>query len=195
MKKNKYAKRKARKEFVKDFISKMDSVSVKDVSLIPALMDYVETGNKRMFDEYLDFHFIKDEEKKIRELKDAEARIEKAKNAKAVIEETFKKLEVDYEEAIVDYRNWRHQVLSQVDTDTKFDNAKAIKEFLSVLDGIPHPERRYVYVLVGDKMLKITSARLSENNRIVFGTEGAFAVPTPPIHPDCLYDYTRILYF
>lgn len=71
MNKDKYATMMARKEIVRDFISKMDSVSVKDVSLIPALMDYVETGNKGMFDEYCDFHFIKTSEEIVKKCEEA----------------------------------------------------------------------------------------------------------------------------
>jgi len=177
MNKEEYAKMMVRKMIVKSFISKMDPVSVKDVSLIPAFEDYVETGNKGMFSEYLDFHFIKDKEQRIRELNELEAQIEDETDSANAQIERGKKVRAVYEEAIQNYNNWRRQVLSQVEIDTKCDNANAIKEFLSVLDGIQHPERRKVYVIVDDKMLAITSARLTENNRIVFGTKYAFEVP------------------
>lgn len=180
MNKDKYAAMMARKEIVKDFISKVDSVSVKDVSLIPALMDYVETGNKGMFDEYLDFHFIKDEEKKIRELNDSNARIEDKMKCLNNTIEAYKKVKADYNIAVEDFSNWRHDVLSQVDTDTNCSNADAIKEFLSVIDGMKYLEKRKVYVVVDDKMYSITSARLTENNKIVFDTKYAFQVPFPP---------------
>lgn len=192
MNKDKYATMMARKEIVRDFISKMDSVSVKDVSLIPALMDYVETGNKGMFDEYCDFHFIKDEEKKICELED------KMKCLNNTIE-AYKKVKADYNIATEDFQNWRHDVLSQADTDTKCGNADAIKEFLSVIDGMKYLEKRKVYVVVDDKMYSITSARLTENNKIVFDTKYAFQVPFPPdIRPRCsyldvdLYDFEKL---
>lgn len=201
MNKDKYAAMMARKEIVKDFISKMDSVSVKDVSLIPALMDYIETGNKGMFDEYLDFHFIKDEEKKICELNDSNARIEDKMKCLNNTIEAYKKVKADYYIATEDFRNWRHDVLSQVDTDTNCSNADAIKEFLSVIDSMKYLEKRKVYVVVDDKMYSITSARLTENNKIVFDTKYAFQVPIPPyIRPRCsyldvdLYDFENLNY-
>ena len=62
MNRDDYAMMKSREEIAKAFIDKMANVSVNDIGLIPALMDYIQTGNKKMFDEYNDFHFIKTQE-------------------------------------------------------------------------------------------------------------------------------------
>ena len=47
MNKDDYAMLKARQEIVKAFMDKLDKTSMGEASIIPALMDYVQTGNRK----------------------------------------------------------------------------------------------------------------------------------------------------
>ena len=52
MNKDDYAMLKARQEIVKAFMDKLDKTSMGEASIIPALMDYVQTGDRKLFDDY-----------------------------------------------------------------------------------------------------------------------------------------------
>ena len=49
MNKDDYAKMKMRQDIAKAFIDKLDTVNVEDIGLIPAIEDYIMTGDKDFF--------------------------------------------------------------------------------------------------------------------------------------------------
>ena len=90
MQKDQYAMLKARQEIVKAFIDKLESASMNDVSIIPALMDYIQTGNREMFDDY----------RMYLETTTIEERIRKAEAAAAEVEERAKEKADDLEQMV-----------------------------------------------------------------------------------------------
>lgn len=64
MNKDDYAKMKVRQDIAKAFIDKLDTVNVEDIGLIPAIEDYIMTGDKDFFEDYMAFRKIKDSEEK-----------------------------------------------------------------------------------------------------------------------------------
>lgn len=67
MNRDDYAKMKARQEIIVASINKLEKATVEDVELIPALCEYINTGDYKMFKEFRQFHNMKEKEKKIEE--------------------------------------------------------------------------------------------------------------------------------
>jgi chromosome segregation ATPase len=96
MQKDEYAMMKARQEIVKAFIDKLESASMGDVNIIPALMDYIQTGNREMFEDY----------RLYLETTTVEQRIEKAKLS-ATRAENLAKEAADYAEKQIEWHTER----------------------------------------------------------------------------------------
>ena len=62
MNKDEYAQMKARQDVVNAFLGKLDTVNEESLGLIPAIVDYIKTGDWNCFEEYKKFRAIKDSE-------------------------------------------------------------------------------------------------------------------------------------
>ena len=83
MNKDDYAMLKARQEIVKAFMDKLDKTSMGEASIIPALMDYVQTGNRKLFDDYRMYLETTTIEERIKRAEEANAKVEERAKASA----------------------------------------------------------------------------------------------------------------
>jgi hypothetical protein len=83
MNKDDYAMLKARQEIVKAFMDKLDKTSMGEASIIPALMDYVQTGNRKLFDDYRMYLETTTIEERIKRAEEANAQVEERAKASA----------------------------------------------------------------------------------------------------------------
>ena len=74
---------KARQEIVKAFMDKLDKTSMGEASIIPALMDYVQTGNRKLFDDYRMYLETTTIEERIKRAEEANAQVEERAKASA----------------------------------------------------------------------------------------------------------------
>lgn len=63
-----FAQKNVRKEVVTSFINKLEKADIADIGLIPALIDYIDTGDSSMFEEYNKFREMSDAEEKAKEM-------------------------------------------------------------------------------------------------------------------------------
>ena len=83
MNKDDYAMLKARQEIVKAFMDKLDKTSMGEASIIPALMDYVQTGDRKLFDDYRMYLETTTIEERIKRAEEANAQVEERAKASA----------------------------------------------------------------------------------------------------------------
>ena len=168
MNRDDYAMMKSREEIAKAFIDKMGNVSVSDIGLIPALMDYIQTGNKKMFDEYNDFHFIKTQEERQKKLQDSE---ELAKTIDAVIHKNEEYMQ-GYKLFAEEFQKWRQEVFVKMDADCPTKDCATIGDIEKVIDqmrrsGLKNISQRKLYILIGDKLRNIDTITLNDDNKAV----------------------------
>ena len=182
MNRDDYAMMKSREEIAKAFIDKMANVSVNDIGLIPALMDYIQTGNKKMFDEYNDFHFIKTQEERQKKLQDSE---ELAKTIDAVIHKNEEYMQ-GYKLFSQEFAKWRAEMFTKLDADCPTKDCATIGDIEKVIGqmrrlGLGGVNQRKLYVLIGDKLYNIKTITLNENNKAIIevGTDMTFVTPAP----------------
>ena len=96
MNKDDYAILKARQEIVKAFMDKLDKTNMGEASIIPALMDYVQTGDRKLFDDYRMYLETTTIEERIKQAEEANAQVEQRAKASA-----------DYAEERVQWHNER----------------------------------------------------------------------------------------
>lgn len=179
MNKDAYALMKARQEIAMALIDKLEIVKVEDIGLIPALMDYVRTGNKDDFEEYKQYHFVKSCDEKIKNY-----------------EETIKKMESykkKYDEYIRDYNKWYDDVRSwSVEMGSKVRNERNAMTFQLTLGKIRNylneqakelcetPNNRALWVRSGKKLFSIKTIEIIDN-KVIMSTneEGALDIEIP----------------
>ena len=83
MNKDDYAMLKARQEIVKAFMDKLDKTSKGDESIIPALIDYIQTGDRKLFDDYRMYLETTTIEERIKRAEEANAQVEQRAKASA----------------------------------------------------------------------------------------------------------------
>ena len=177
----------ARQEIVRLFISKMDSVSMKDVGVIPALMDYVMTGDTETFEDYYDFHFIKSVEEKNYEIEYAKEKREDIRMAKDSIKKaqlSLDKCRESYNKAVDDYMKWKNDVLNSIveaDKTQKIRNAIDLKFVVKSIESLPYPTKQSIYVMVGKKIYEVNSVTVTDACQLLLGTGNNFCIPEPPV--------------
>ena len=182
MNRDDYAMMKSREEIAKAFIDKMGNVSVNDIGLIPALMDYIQTGNKKMFDEYNDFHFIKTQGERQKKLQDSE---ELAKTIDAVIHKNEEYMQ-GYKLFAEEFRKWRYEVFANIDADCPTKDCATIGDIEKVIgkmrsSGMKNVTQRKLYILIDGKIKSAKTITLNDDNKAVIeaGTDMTFVTPAP----------------
>jgi hypothetical protein len=176
MQKDEYAMLKARQEIVKAFIEKLESASIEDVSLIPALMDYVQTGDRSMFEEYNKFRAAKSEEERRKFQNYVEKMLKENDEQRDRIDE-YKKEYTDY---ITKYNAWLKEVCFKMDEDTpqigrtfgaiiKFINERA--------ESSSSWRERVFYVRIGDKLHNVKDIEFVNHKAVL--TLGSLSTMLP----------------
>ena len=165
MERDAFARMKARQDIVTAFINKLEKADMKDIDLIPALMEYVNTGDYAMFDEYNKFHSTTDTEKKAKEMQE---RLTKAKEDLASREAEWEKtqrLSNEYRskinDAIFKYQQWVREMrdaAAKENPQAAFPNMKALRDFAQLcMDESPNGYQRKLWLKDGDKMNTVTA--------------------------------------
>lgn len=182
MNRDDFAKMKVRQDIAKAFIEKLEKVDTKDVGLIPALMDYIESGNKKMFDEYNEFHFMLDTQAKKERLQDTQKLVE-------TIEEVEKQNE-DYRKAydqwVKEYQEWRLKQMKAINDGIEFQDHLWVRDLCNFLEEYREKDeyfgQRKLYVKVEDKILRVDSITLTDSNKAILEVNNdtlAFVCPAP----------------
>ena len=182
MNRDDFAKMKVRQDIAKAFIEKLEKVDTKDVGLIPALMDYIESGNKKMFDEYNEFHFMLDTQAKKERLQNTQKLVE-------TIEEVEKQNE-DYRKAydqwVKEYQEWRLKQMKAINDGIEFQDHLWVRDLCNFLEEYREKDeyfgQRKLYVKVEDKILRVDSITLTDSNKAILEVNNdtlAFVCPAP----------------
>lgn len=142
MQKDEYAKLKARQDVVTAFINKLEKADISDIGLIPALMDYVNTGDKSMFEEYNQFHSIKDLEEKATLIAERTERAKKSVEYEKQHYEEWEERLRKAEKITEDYRNgmqeeWRKYQALIMETDAKKNEVR--EDIAKITPAIEQP--------------------------------------------------------
>lgn len=160
-----FARMKARQDIVTAFVNKLEKADMTDIDLIPALMDYVNTGDRTMFDKYNNFRKVEDTEKQAKEMEErlAEAQAD-LESRKAECEKT-EKLAEEYRSKINDtifkYQQWvrdLRETQMKEHPQAEFPNMKALRDFAQIcIDESPNGYQRRLWLKDGDKMKTVTA--------------------------------------
>ena len=137
MNKDDYAKMKVRHEIVMAFMNKKGETL--DIDLIPALVDYAETGDRKMFDDYNNFRKMTDIEKRAKEMKErveeARADLERCKDQLKKTEETSEENRSQINDAIEKYRQWVRELkdtITKENPQDEFPTMKTLRDFAQI---------------------------------------------------------------
>ena len=186
-----YAMLKARQQVVGAFIEKLDQVSINDVGLIPALIDYIQTGNQEMFEEYNKFRKMNDKDKleMLETLND---------DISSRISEKTKELErarseyMDYAKQIDDYYIKNGELAMEI--DEKYPNTKTttlglLQNFISEAIKRKHNNcLSKLYIKIGDKLSAINGFTFIDEGKAILEVGKTLDINiTPPKPRQALY--------
>lgn len=170
---------KFRKVIVSKFLDKLGNVELKDADILPAMEDYVNTGNREMFEEFRMFHDNKDIQDKIEWLEERRKQLEadKAKLEEAIerdeayIDEAVKEYKTymeKYKEFFKDYTAWRKCIIEQSDGVKSVFGLKwgEIKKFIADKEKNGWCNK-LVYVAIGEKFYEITGVSVNEKGKLI----------------------------
>lgn len=175
MDRDEFARMKARQDIVTAFINKLEKAEMSDINLIPALMDYVNTGDRSLFDEYNNFRNVTDTEKKAKRMEErlteAQADLE---SRKAEWEKT-QRLAEDYRskinDAIFKYQQWVREMRETTIKDipqAEYPSMKALRDFAQIcIDESPNGYQRKLWMKEGDKMRTVTAILFDGKKAII----------------------------
>ena len=177
---------KARQEIVTAFINKLEKADIADVDLIPALMDYVSTGDRTMFDEYNQFRKMADTERRAKEM---ELRAQDAKKRLADMEEQYRKTDKQADDLrsqimqiIGKYQSWLHELRHTAEAENpqrSYPNMKALRDFAQAcIDSTPNGYQRKLYIMDGNKLKPVT-AILSDGKKAILETADPTTILAP----------------
>jgi hypothetical protein len=142
MQKDEYAMMKARQEIVKAFMDKLDKTSMGESSIIPALMDYVQTGNRKLFDDY----------RMYLETTTIEERIKRAEEANAQVEERAK-ASADYAEEKIGWHEARKKRAEE--------RLKEVKNSISIASRVPGADEQILELMKEQSELNANKKRVT----------------------------------
>lgn len=186
-----YAMLKVRQQIVAAFIEKLDQVNVNDVGLIPALIDYIQTGNQEMFEEYNKFRKMNDKDKleMLETLND---------DISSRISEKTKELErarseyMDYAKQIDDYYIKNGELAMEI--DEKYPNTKTttlglLQNFISEAIKRKHNNcLSKLYIKIGDKLSAINGFTFIDEGKAILEVGKTLDINiTPPKPRKALY--------
>ena len=191
MNKDDYAMMKIRQEIVGTFIEKLEKVNIGDVGLIPALIDYIQTGNQEMFEEYNKFRKMNDKDKleMLETLND---------DISSRISEKTKELErarseyVDYAKQIDDYYIKNGELAMEI--DEKYPNTQTttlglLQNFISEAIKRKHNNcLSKLYIKIGDKLSAINGFTFIDEGKAILEVGKTLDINiTPPKPRRALY--------
>lgn len=165
MNRDDFARMKARQDIVTAFINKLEKAYMKDIDLIPALMEYVNTGDYAMFDEFNNFHKMTDTEKKAKETEErltkAQADLESLKARLKEAEDKAEEYRGKINDAIFKYHQWVRDLratTTKENPQAEFPNMKALRDFAQLcMDESPNGYQRKLWLKDGEKMKTVTA--------------------------------------
>lgn len=182
MNKDDYAKMKNRQELAKAFIDKLENVNIEDVDIIPALMQYVETGDKTEFKDFCDYHFILSPDEKMAMVENAKIRLDELKEEF----ERLKEFQKEYTEAYKKLMEWRRTIAeTNIEDPSRIGiNAGSLQKFLdSDVKELPNWFQKVLYVLDGDNMKRIDHVCVIDKKVIFMMSKDTRLLPKFPDLP------------
>lgn len=189
MNKDEYAQMKARQDVVNAFLGKLDTVNEESLGLIPAIVDYIKTGDWNCFEEYKKFRAIKDSEEIAKREEEIAKReewllknIEKLKTSKKEQIENAKK---EFQTAIADlsviqrkfrdYREvfeiWKKEVIEEIEKQEQNISPAAsatacrLRVFLNdEANDLCNSPYRSLFVIDGKSLRKVQGIQIIENH-------------------------------
>jgi hypothetical protein len=162
MNKDDYAKMKIRESIANSFIEKLKEVKTEDIELIPALEDYIISGNRELFGEYLKFHAIKDNIEKHERLVEAMERVKDT-------ESKYKQSMMYYERIKREYVDWIQEFNKTFDNDYPNITSIHLDELYKFLAKTlaSGRKRRLLFVRMGDKLYSADCLTLVDEKKAV----------------------------
>ncbi len=159
-----------------------------DMELIPALVDYAETGDLSLFEEYKKIRLASDTEKELREF---ESRLEKEQkdleHVKSKLEDVQKDIKdrkKQISDAILWYQEWLDETMkatSKKYPSKKSPNLKNLRDFSQkCIDKAREMESRKLWVKDGDKLKVVTAIMWYTNEFVLDVGEDATILPPVP---------------
>jgi hypothetical protein len=195
MEKDKFAMMKQRETIAKAFIDKMDKATVNDLGLIPAIVEYVTTGNIAPFEEYNKFHFIMTTEAKAERLQHSEELLKKIEE----VERRNNEYREQYEKFKNEFHEWRKGIFAKLDEGIqagKWVTLKDIKDIITKMEesGMRQMKQRKLYVKIGDEIKRVDSIIIADNKAIMEVGETLSFVTKAPHAPGLTMDEFEVIY-
>lgn len=156
MDKDAYARMQMRQTIVGKYLDKLAKVESKDINLIPALIDYIETGNKEMFDLFLQFCDEYDLQQKEERLR--------------IFQKNLDYYEESYKSQYDRMKQMRKLISDLDDVYRDYSPVGTYNALFRYLEKNNLNTGKQMFVLVDGKIHKITSLREVEK-KIVLSTE------------------------
>lgn len=181
-----FARMKARQDIVTAFINKLEKADMSDINLIPALMDYVNTGDRTLFDEYNNFRKVTDTEKKAKEMEERLTEAQANLKSREAEWEKTQRLSNEYRskinDAIFKYQQWLQEMRETTvkeNPQAEFPNMKALRDFAQIcIDESTNGYQRKLWLKDGDK-LKTVTAILFDGKKAVMEVGEPTTILTP----------------
>lgn len=162
---------------------------MKDADILPAMEDYVNTGNREMFEEFRMFHDNKDIQDKVEWLERRHKQLEERKSElegaierdETYIDEAVKEYKTymgKYKEFFKEYTTWRKNIMEQLDGEKSVWGLKwgDIKKFIADKEKNGWCNK-LVYVAVGEKFYEVIGVSIDEKGKLILAaaTDPAYA--------------------
>lgn len=165
MDKDAFARMKARQEIVTAFINKLEKAEMSDINLIPALMDYVNTGDRSLFDEYNNFRKMSDAERSAKDMElrtaDAQERLKKWKAEYERVDKQSDECRKQASKIFIEYQEWIQEQRQSIIKDypqAAYPNMKALRDFAQkCIDEKPNGYQRKLFLKDGNKYRSVTA--------------------------------------
>ena len=198
MNKDDYAMMKIRQEIVGTFIEKLEKVNIGDTGLIPALIDYIQTGDKDMFEEYNQFRTNTNKDK-LKHLERVQAELSRQiYEMGQEIEQSRSRLErarseyMDYAKQIDDYYIKNGELAMEI--DEKYPNTQTttlglLQNFISEAIKRKHNNcLSKLYIKIGDKLSAINGFTFIDEGKAILEVGKTLDINiTPPKPRRALY--------
>ena len=167
-----YSKMKSREAISKAYIEKLEKLKIEDLSIVAALSDFVETGNKNMFDEYIKFHFIISAEER-------EVRYDKAQQKAKLLakaQERHEKYQAEFKEWKTKYYQWRDEQLKLLNDGIEHKDYINIAGLNNFIEGLKDKGKKNfaqssLYVRIDNEIKHIASVSLADDMKVVFDVD------------------------
>ena len=159
MDKDKYLEWKLREKLLAMIDASNLIKSVDDLQLIPALEDYVRTGNREMFDEYCKFHSCMEEKEKIIK---AEAEKDETVKRQQSVKDFLEKEKEAFKVYIDDYEKWWKCTINTINDEYSLKTIKKVLELDIAQKAMEGKKCCYLYVNDGEKLRGVNRIEIKE---------------------------------